>query len=94
MIVKGLVDALMYMRKQLILHGNLNPDHILLTEDLRPVRVQLVYAAAILTDFAQKLSGFTHAVRLPTADSTTSVYPSTNACTAPSAALSYVVAIY
>ena len=48
-IVKGLVDALMYMRKQLILHGNLSPDHILLTEDLRPVRVQLIYTAAILT---------------------------------------------
>lgn len=39
-IVKGLVDALAYMKKQLIMHTNLCVDHVLLSDDLRPVRMK------------------------------------------------------
>ncbi|KAH9895161.1 kinase-like domain-containing protein [Cubamyces lactineus] len=50
---KTLVDALIYLRKELILHRDINPSNILITGDGRV-----------------KLSGFSSAQRLPTADAT------------------------
>ncbi|KAH9841603.1 uncharacterized protein C8Q71DRAFT_339837 [Rhodofomes roseus] len=65
-ILKNLVDALAYLRRQRILHGDIKPGNILLTDDLRA-----------------KLSGFDHAIQLPTMTSTVSTFRKPNAYSAP-----------
>ena len=82
------------MHKHFILHGNLNLHHILLTDDFRPVRAYVTQGVAMLITVSQKLSGFSHAVRLPTTNSTALAFPSADAYSAPSVVASYAMFVY
>ncbi|KZT73741.1 hypothetical protein DAEQUDRAFT_807948 [Daedalea quercina L-15889] len=58
-ILKSVVDALAYLRKQRILHGDINPDNVLLTDDLRAKlsgfshAFQLSTVTSTISDFHQ-----------------------------------------
>ena len=59
-VVKSLVDALTYLRKERIIHRNLKPSSVLLDETFRPVCFYLVFDASAdpsLETFRLRTSG-------------------------------------
>lgn len=65
-LLKSIVEALLYLRRANVIHGNVKASNILLTEDCRVVRHILKVSIGIIlisTFSVQKLSGFELAER-------------------------------
>jgi polo-like kinase 4 len=69
-IIKGLLDALVYLKKEFVIHCNITPSNILLTNDHGVVSVNVHYLAdSLIYQVTQKLSGFDYAIRLQAIES-------------------------
>ncbi|KAG5642666.1 hypothetical protein DXG03_002350 [Asterophora parasitica] len=74
-VTKSIADALAYLQKELVVHGDINPSNILLTADYGVV--------GLSGSVVSKLSNFKHSIRLISKDSTTSVPGCTSSNAAP-----------
>lgn len=69
---KNLIEALMYLKKERVIHCNITLSNLFLTNDYVVVSGDVLFLSNLDFYTTQKLSGFDHAIRLQTIDSSAS----------------------
>ena len=71
-VTKNLIEALMYLKKERVIHCNITLSNLFLTNDYVVVSGDVLFLSNLDFYTTQKLSGFDHAIRLQTIDSSAS----------------------